>query len=79
MSDDGNSVACIIDWEAAAYFPLFWLATKPACSWAFRLGSTAAATNNEWAKLLVHTLEMRGLNNVKAVYMKWFKAELKIG
>jgi hypothetical protein len=27
VSDDGDSVAAIIDWEAAAYFPSFWVAT----------------------------------------------------
>jgi len=30
ISADGNSVAAIIDWEAAAYFPSFWVATRPA-------------------------------------------------
>jgi hypothetical protein len=30
VSDDGDSVAAIIDWEAAAYFPSFWVATRPA-------------------------------------------------
>lgn len=27
VSDDGDSVAAVIDWEAAAYFPSFWVAT----------------------------------------------------
>lgn len=27
VSDDGDSVVAIIDWEAAAYFPSFWVAT----------------------------------------------------
>lgn len=30
VSDDGECVAAIIDWEAAAYFPSFWVATRPA-------------------------------------------------
>lgn len=37
ISDDGNDVHSIIDWEAAAFFPRFWVATKPPHSPAFRL------------------------------------------
>src|SRR4051812_47848167 len=37
LSDNGDKISAIIDWEAAAYFPSFWVATKPASNWAFRL------------------------------------------
>ncbi|KAL9107638.1 MAG: hypothetical protein Q9187_008399 [Circinaria calcarea] len=77
VSDDGNSVATIIDWEAAAYFPRFWVATKPASNWAFRLGSTTDAEKNEWAELLVSALEMKGFNSLDTVYLKWNKAKTR--
>ena len=76
VSDDGNNIATIIDWEAAAYFPLFWVATKPATFWPFRLESTIDTEKNQWAKLLVGALEMRGFHN-DAMYEKWDKAKVK--
>ena len=77
VSNDGNSVATIIDWEAAAYFPRFWIATKPVSSWAFRLESTTDAEKNGWAKLLVSALETRGFKSLNTVYLKWNKAKMR--
>ncbi|KAJ2904551.1 hypothetical protein MKZ38_007750 [Zalerion maritima] len=37
ISEDGNRVTGIIDWESAAYYPQFWVATKPVYAGAFWL------------------------------------------
>lgn len=75
VSDDGNSVAAIIDWEVAAYFPRFWVATRPDSNWAFRLESTTDAEKSGWAKLLVRALETREFRSLKTVYLEWHKAQ----
>ena len=77
VSDNGNGVAAIIDCEAAAYFPRFWVTTKPACNWAFRLQSTTDTEKDGWAKLLVSALEMKGFNSLSTTYLKWNKAKTR--
>ncbi|KAK4100742.1 hypothetical protein N658DRAFT_567361 [Parathielavia hyrcaniae] len=37
VSEDGDRVTGIIDWESAAYYPRFWVATKPVTAGAFYL------------------------------------------
>jgi hypothetical protein len=59
VSDDGDSVAAIIDWEAAAYFPSFWVATRPATNWAYRLSEPTPAVDQEryeWSSLFTKAL-----------------------
>lgn len=74
VSDDGDSLAAIIDWEAAAYFPRFWVATK--CQQGpLRLEPTTDTDINGWAKLLVRTLEMKGFHSLDPVYRKWNRAQ----
>ncbi len=72
---DGTGVAAIIDWEAAAYFPRFWVATKPASTWPFYLETATSAERHGWAKLLVSALETKGFVNVDKVYLKWDHAQ----
>lgn len=43
VSEDGDHVTGIIDWESAAYYPRFWAATKPVTAGAF--GLSARLTN----------------------------------
>lgn len=75
VSDDGTRVAAIIDWEAAAYFPRFWVATKPASTRPFQLESATGAERNAWVKLLVSALEKKGFDNLDTIYLKWDHAK----
>ena len=59
VSDDGR-LSGIIDWESAAYYPRFWLATKPLVAWAFSLDCEKREDSRLWAKLLAQRLETRG-------------------
>ena len=59
VSDDGR-LSGIIDWESAAYYPRFWLATKPLVAWAFSLDCEKGEASRSWAKLLAQGLETHG-------------------
>jgi hypothetical protein len=73
VSEDGDSVAAIIDWEAAAYFPSFWVATKPATGWAYYLGT--GIDKKGWSKMLVEALTAKGFECLDTVYTKWNNAK----
>jgi hypothetical protein len=76
VSGDGDKVAAIIDWEAAAYFPRFWVATRPASNWAFRLSHpNSGADKNEWSELFVAALEEKGFPSLQMAYTKWNNAK----
>jgi hypothetical protein len=77
VSDDGDSVAAIIDWEAAAYFPSFWVATRPATNWAYRLSEPTPAVGQEryeWSSLFTKALVAKGFSCQDTVITKWNKA-----
>ena len=75
VSDDGDNVTAIIDWEAAGYFPRFWVATRPASNPAYRLSDpNSDAEKNEWSKMLVEALEGIGFSCLDTAYTKWNKA-----
>ncbi|KAH6651275.1 kinase-like domain-containing protein [Chaetomium tenue] len=59
VSGDGR-LSGIIDWESAAYYPRFWLATKPLISWAFLLDCEEGEDSRSWARLLAQGLETHG-------------------
>jgi aminoglycoside phosphotransferase (APT) family kinase protein len=59
VSDDGR-LSSIIDWESAAYYPRFWLATKPLITWAFSLDCQKGEDRKLWRNLLVQGLEAKG-------------------
>jgi hypothetical protein len=74
VSDSGDKIAAIIDWESAGYYPKFWVATRPAASWAYRLeGTSTDAEKYEWRTLLVEALEMKEFSSAISVYTKWSK------
>jgi len=54
VSEDGR-LSAIIDWESAAYYPRFWLATKPLITNAFCF-DCKTDDPGLWAKLLVQRL-----------------------
>lgn len=59
VSEDG-SVSGIIDWESAAFYPRFFLATKPTTSGGFRLDGCNADDPWLWAKLLSEAIKAQG-------------------
>ena len=78
ISDDGDSVVAIIDWEAAAYFPSFWVATRPATNWAYyRLSELTVEPQeqNEWSSLFTRALVAKGFSCQDIVFTKWSNAK----
>lgn len=77
VSDTGDSVVAIIDWEAAAYFPSFWVATRPATNWAYRLSEPTIdpQEQNEWSSLFSKALVVKGFSCQDVVFMKWSNAK----
>lgn len=70
VTEDGSIVG-IIDWESAAFYPTFWLGTKPLVSAGFFLHGTEMRA---WAVLLASTLEREGLSSDMQKYQAWRKA-----
>ncbi|KAF2789425.1 hypothetical protein K505DRAFT_410352 [Melanomma pulvis-pyrius CBS 109.77] len=61
----------IIDWESAAFYPRFWLGTKPLISPGFSLRGGA---KRAWAHLLVDALEREGFPSDMQKYQTWKQA-----
>ncbi|KAI9047050.1 hypothetical protein LZ554_009124 [Drepanopeziza brunnea f. sp. 'monogermtubi'] len=75
VTEDENHVSAIIDWEAAAYFPRFWVATRPASNWAFNLqGATPDEEKKGWSNLLVNALQAQGFHGLNKEFTKWSRA-----
>lgn len=71
VSDDGR-VAGVLDWEAAGYYPTFWIATKPSVSPGLDFYPPIAQCNDfEWRKCLRIELERWGYPQASEWYMKW--------
>ena len=70
---ENGSIAGIIDWESAAYYPRFWLGTKPCVSAGFYL-QIARAEKRAWATLLEQSLEREGFPPDMETYQMWRKA-----
>ena len=68
-----GSVAGIIDWEAAGYYPRFWIATKPSVSPGLDFCPPIAKFDDcEWRKRLRIKLEETwGFPQAFGWYMKW--------
>ena len=69
VNDDGNLIA-IIDWESAAFYPIFWLGTKPLVSPGFLLPN---GNRGAWANLLTKALEGQGFVSDIESYSTWKK------
>ena len=73
ISDDG-SVAGIIDWEAAGYYPRFWIATKPAFACGLDFDPPVAGFEDfEWRRRLRAELEKLGFPQAAVWWMEWNK------
>jgi len=65
-------VAGIIDWEAAGYYPQFWVATKPSVSPGLDFYPPIAEFEDfEWRKRLRTELETLGYPQASGWYLKW--------
>jgi len=65
-------VAGVIDWEAAGYYPQFWVATKPSVSPGLDFYPPIAEfEDSEWRKRLRTELEKLRYPQASTWYMKW--------
>ena len=60
MASEDGRVTGIIDWESAAFYPRFFLATKPSISGGFNLGRRGDKNRGLWADLLTKAIEAHG-------------------
>ena len=72
VSADGH-VTGIIDWESAAYYPQFWVATKPVFSGSFWL-ECETDEPKLWGQLLGQALETKGYKRQDAIFRRWNSA-----
>lgn len=70
VARDG-SIAGVIDWESAAYYPKFWLGTKPLVSAGFQL---PGKEGKAWAFQLARSLEKEGFLSDMQKYQAWQSA-----
>ncbi|THX27621.1 hypothetical protein D6D12_05392 [Aureobasidium pullulans] len=79
VSDDGDSVAAIIDWENAAFYPRYWVATVQFAHAGFLLeppkGQRRFEGDDEWGLSLVAALKQYGFDDCKEAYKAWSKGK----
>ncbi|KAI9652185.1 MAG: hypothetical protein M1831_007166 [Alyxoria varia] len=77
VTGDGGVVG-IIDWESAAFYPDFWLGTKPCVSAGYLLefcdADNEVTQDTAWGYALRDALEAKGFSFRGDVYIKWKKA-----
>lgn len=73
VSDDGN-INGIIDWESAAFYPKFWVATKPLVSAGFFLEGTDYIEKREWSTFLADALQEEGFTSGLEAWSIWKRA-----
>lgn len=71
ISEDGSVVTAIIDWESAAYYPRFWIATKPAVSSVYWVEGTTDEPKL-WGELLSGALRANGYESSETIFRPWF-------
>jgi len=65
-----NSISGILDWESAAYYPRFWIATKPRLSAGFYLQKDRTYPK-AWSNMLADMLGFHGFPQDIQGYNKW--------
>jgi hypothetical protein len=70
VSKDGT-IAGVLDWESAAYYPKFWLGTKPLISAGFHV---SGPKKKAWACLLAESLKSKGLSPDMECFHAWQSA-----
>ncbi|KAK6000670.1 hypothetical protein QM012_003395 [Aureobasidium pullulans] len=75
VSDDGDSVAAIIDWANVAYKPRFWVCTVLYAVGGFIMEDERIpeAERSDWAKMLAAALQAQGFHECKDQYRAWRK------
>ncbi|KAF9768343.1 hypothetical protein IL306_014377 [Fusarium sp. DS 682] len=73
ISEDGSHVTGIIDWESAAYYPQFWIATKPVYAGSFWL-ECETDEPKLWGQLLGQALDAYNYRQVDATFRRWSKS-----
>ena len=64
----------VIDWESAAFYPRFWLGSKPLLSAGFLLSTKSEGNDRAaWARLLTSALERQGFPANFELYDTWRK------
>lgn len=71
ISEDSYTVAGVIDWESAAYYPRFWVATKPMYAGAFWLECETDGRKKLWGQLLGQALDARGYKQDVTAFRRW--------
>lgn len=71
ISGDEGIITAIIDWESAAYYPRFWITTKPVVSSVYWL-DCATDEPRLWSELLGKALEVEGFKSSDK-WLPWFK------
>lgn len=70
MVDDDGNLTGIIDWESAAFYPRFWITTKPlVCG--FTLELAEGEERQAWTRLLSQALERVGFASNVELYRRW--------
>jgi hypothetical protein len=78
VAKDGQDIRVtgVIDWESAAFYPKFWIATKPKVSAGFYLGENNDYTGNRqaWIAVLCHSLNALGFMDEVEKFKAWMAA-----
>lgn len=73
-----KKISGIIDWEAAGFYPRFWIATKPSVSPGLDFHPPIPDVDDlEWRRRLRMKLEEHGYPRFAEWYMKWRKTKSK--
>ena len=70
VSEDGE-VTGILDWESAAFYPRFWIGTKPYVSADFVIQGKDQTGKWDWSDMLVNALGHEGFDLQKELYLEW--------
>ena len=73
ISSDGSVVTAIIDWESGAYYPRFWIATKPAASSVYWLECNTDEPKL-WGELLTKGLQANNFKSLDTIWLSWILA-----
>ncbi|CAD0083524.1 unnamed protein product [Aureobasidium vineae] len=79
ISNDGNSVATIIDWANVAYLPRFWVATAPLTVAGFMLedDKPPMSARGGWGRMLSTALTAQGFQECVPEYRAWINKVFK--
>lgn len=70
VSNDDKKVTGILGWEAAAFYPRFWVATKPVDAVEFLLGRNDDR-EGLWGQMLSQALQRLGFNSELETFRRW--------